>query len=430
MKNPSDAAEFLGAAANRAAALAKRLMLHIMALFGGIVVRSTVVMGGVAAPESAPFSLIFIAYMGLICLFPRGMSATVSGLIPTASGILLCLLWSFWGVPWQFSLVWGGALAWAVRLLARKGVMGWEWLTVPWLLLAMAFFFSDLRPLYGGSTPYWTFPLLAVAGWGGLRFYAGAAFETEQRKILRRSLRGVQEALAAGKLPLPLESPARQLAEKAGRFDTLCPRLSEKDAPLVRELSDVSRSLAGLGAGTGGNAAGSEWTEKVRAAMTRLNNALAARLEELTPKAARSPLDEALAARLVEFASQARQLEDKKEGLPLDSRKHILGIGQAVDDILECMRADPADVAAGERFLARYLKAAHTVVDEHIRLARAAGRAATGEDLVRALERSGELLERLGTAFQKEYAALLRNDTITFTAELNVLDKLLKMEGC
>lgn len=428
MKVPSDAAEFLGAAANSVAALAKRLMLHVMALFGGIVVRSTMAVGGAAMPGSAPLSLIFIAYMGLICLFPRGMTATVSGLIPTVSGILLCLLWSFWGVPWQFSLVWGGALAWAVRLLARKGAMGWEWLTVPWLLLAVAFFFGDLRPLYEASTPYWTFPLLAVAGWGALRFYAGAAFETEQRKVLRRSLRGLQEALAAGKPPPPLESPARQLAEKAGRFDALCPRLSEKDAPLVLGLSDVSRSLAGLGTGEGGSAE-SERKEKIRAAVARLNNALAARLEELAPKAARSPLDEALAARLAEFASQARQLEGKKEGLPLDSRKHILGIGQAVDDILDCMRADPADVAAGERFLSRYLKAAHTVVDEHIHLTRAAGRAAAAEDLARALERSGELLERLEKAFQKEYAALLRNDTITFTAELNVLDKLLKMEG-
>ena len=43
--------------------------------------------------------------------------------------------------------------------------------------------------------------------------------------------------------------------------------------------------------------------------------------------------------------------------------------------------------------------------------------------------RSGQLLERLEKAFTDEHGRLLQNDTVNFTAELNVLDKLLKMEG-
>ena len=45
------------------------------------------------------------------------------------------------------------------------------------------------------------------------------------------------------------------------------------------------------------------------------------------------------------------------------------------------------------------------------------------------LERSHEMLERLAKAFADEYAALQQNDAINFTAELNALDAVLKMQG-
>jgi hypothetical protein len=38
-------------------------------------------------------------------------------------------------------------------------------------------------------------------------------------------------------------------------------------------------------------------------------------------------------------------------------------------------------------------------------------------------------LDRLVGAFHEEHGNLLRNDTMRFTADLNVLDTLLKMDG-
>ena len=104
----------------------------------------------------------------------------------------------------------------------------------------------------------------------------------------------------------------------------------------------------------------------------------------------------------------------------------IDGIVEATENILACMHADPNDVAPADKFLSRYLTAAHTVVEEYVRLS---GQGNMHSGVTQALARSGELLKRLEQAFVDEHARLLQNDTVNFTAELNVLDKLLKMEG-
>ena len=45
------------------------------------------------------------------------------------------------------------------------------------------------------------------------------------------------------------------------------------------------------------------------------------------------------------------------------------------------------------------------------------------------LERTREVLDRLVSAFKEERARMDRNDNISYTAEIDALDNLLKMRG-
>lgn len=119
-------------------------------------------------------------------------------------------------------------------------------------------------------------------------------------------------------------------------------------------------------------------------------------------------------------------LNDKISRLPRNTQPVTLSIAASTDNILECMRKDSRDLEPGHRFLHRYLTAVHTVVDKHIRLAREAVITPEG---IAALEKSGEMLARLDAAFAREHARLLKNDVTDFSADLEVLDTLLKMDG-
>lgn len=135
----------------------------------------------------------------------------------------------------------------------------------------------------------------------------------------------------------------------------------------------------------------------------------------------KDPLD-IIAPHKVAIAS----LRAKNARLPQDVRGTVEGIAMAADNILACMAADPRDLEAGNRFLKRYLTAVHTVADKHARLSRE--REITPE-AIEALAKSGEMLHRLESAFTKEHTYLLQNDATDLSAELNVLDTLLKMDG-
>ena len=148
------------------------------------------------------------------------------------------------------------------------------------------------------------------------------------------------------------------------------------------------------------------------------------RLRDFTART--GTVDEALAARIEAFRQKALELAGRKDSLPPGMRSRIDGIVEATENIFSCMLADPHDVAPADKFLSRYLTAAHTVVEEYARLSR---QGCTHDSVTQALARGDELLERLERAFVDEHARLLQNDTVNFTAELNVLDKLLKMEG-
>ena len=109
---------------------------------------------------------------------------------------------------------------------------------------------------------------------------------------------------------------------------------------------------------------------------------------------------------------------------------HVRGVAESIavctGNILESMANDQRDLEPGHRFLNRYFKAAHTVVDSHINLAR---EKVISPEIIEALAKSEETLTRLDEVFAKEHARLLQNDVADFSADLAVIDTLLKMDG-
>lgn len=120
------------------------------------------------------------------------------------------------------------------------------------------------------------------------------------------------------------------------------------------------------------------------------------------------------------------ELEQKTVNLPAFLHAHNAGIVMHSRNIIKCMEQDQMDVQPGTRFLGRYLPAAHKIVDDYIRLAR---EGCGHEHIEKVLGRVDDIMARLSEAFQQEHMSLLRNDAMQLSAEMQVLDKLLKMDG-
>jgi hypothetical protein len=126
------------------------------------------------------------------------------------------------------------------------------------------------------------------------------------------------------------------------------------------------------------------------------------------------------------FQASLDGLIDKKKQLPQEMQPQVASLCLSTESILRCMDDDPACATTGARFLERYLPSIHMVVDEYLRL-KTQGE---GQESIQAeLAKSENLLARMADAFHEEHGNLLRKDTLRFKAELNVLDKLLKMDG-
>ena len=402
--------------------LGSRLLVHFSSLILAAIIGSAMHLP--AAGFAASGALIFCLYIGLICLVPRGIAPRPDWLVPTGAGLLLVIIWGVTGFPWQFAVIWGGALTWTVRLLMKRGMMDWEWSAIPALLIGMFCFFDALLPLARTSPPYPLFPLLAAGAWGVILVCGKLFGDTVQAGALKEACARLERLAADKRLPRELWPGISELAAQGRELLRLKPRLDQSTADLTRTLDQTSAKLARLGPKLT-----AEGTIKVRAQLERMNRVMDDRLSDLAPPEPETPERaeaRALAARLEGFHTQIRQLADKRYTLPLELQQHVDGIALAADKIIGCMREDPNDVARGDRFLSRYLKSAHTVIDEYMRLSERGGQYA---QVAEALEKARTLLARMEAAFNDEHAALLRNDTVNFTAELNVLDKLLKMDG-
>ncbi len=133
---------------------------------------------------------------------------------------------------------------------------------------------------------------------------------------------------------------------------------------------------------------------------------------------------------LAEYKSSIAKLRTKQLLLPKSVQPHLLALTKSAEAIVLCMQEDRRDKEPGEKFLRRYLPATHGVLENYCRLAGSAkANSQSSEDITAALRHSEEVLQRLEQAFAQEHSALLRNDIDDFSADLKVLDTLLKMEG-
>jgi hypothetical protein len=405
--------------------IGQRIAVHLFALLMGLLAAFTLpqadIVSGIISGAGAGFSV----YIGLICLIPRGVSKRAEWVIPSASGFLLAALWTVWGVPWQFTLIWGGALTWIVRRVMRNMTLDWEWAALPWIIICLYGSLGGVLPAAGPKAPLWMAPLLAVAGWGAATLYGRHRGNAAQRAVLQEACDKLEKKLTARAFSTDVAKAVLRLVSDTRRFLKITPRLGTDSAPFVRAFGFTADKLQTLTIG-----ASMDTVRRSLLAVGKLQEFLTPRLDAYdeqqraaTPEAA---ADRAFAARTQTFRDQAAQLQEKTRRLPDTIRDVSDGIALATDKILARMREDPQDVSVGDRFLSRYLKAAHKVVDDYARLS---ANGQSNQTISEELTRSEALLERLLKAFEEEHNRMLTNDAIDFTAELNVLDKLLKMDG-
>ncbi len=124
------------------------------------------------------------------------------------------------------------------------------------------------------------------------------------------------------------------------------------------------------------------------------------------------------------------ELRTKLLLLPKEMQPTLVNLTNSADAIITCMREDQRDHTAGEKFFKRYLPATHSVLENYCKLAGSAmSNDASAKNIHTALKESEEVLKRLELAFKEEHSTLLRNDVDDFSADLRVLDTLLKMDG-
>ncbi|MDR3175051.1 MAG: 5-bromo-4-chloroindolyl phosphate hydrolysis family protein [Desulfovibrio sp.] len=147
---------------------------------------------------------------------------------------------------------------------------------------------------------------------------------------------------------------------------------------------------------------------------------LAAQARELREQGPPTP------ERVALYRSSLAEFTRKIKNLPPRARAAAESLAARTGSILDSMASDTRDLEPGHRFLNRYFKAAHSVVDRHISLAR---EEVLTPEIMEALSRSEETLTRLDAVFAREHARLLENDVSDFSADLAVIDTLLKMDG-
>ncbi|MDL2306935.1 5-bromo-4-chloroindolyl phosphate hydrolysis family protein [Desulfovibrio sp. OttesenSCG-928-C06] len=395
----------------------KRIAFHVIAFISALVITKA------DAPE------FFCAYLGIICILPMGFNLKQNRyLFPAVISVgQLLITWQWGGAPFPLALFWAGTQSWLIHAAIRHFKMRWEWAALPYLLLG-----------YVLSHDIFRFPVaffLFCTACGYVSYTAATLRENKTLlgRQLTRILRALDPALKVTTYPQEFDVRFRQLEKQAGSFlvlgvfkksrycEVLLPML-EETAPVLeqalkwpeekfndRDATNLLASLADLGTIFEDALSGEQLYTGQKSASGKLAVTGTGNGDEYS-----------------EYRSSAAQLLAKKDKLPQEMQKHLNAIFLSTGSIISCMRDDPDDRAPGMRFLNRYLPSVHKVVDEYIRL----GAENRGhQDIQPVLDKSADLLGRMATAFHEEHGNLLRNDTMRLSADLNALDKLLKMDG-
>ena len=421
--------------------IGRRLLVHMGALM------ATGLLGSALTGTSYDSVNTLVAtYIGLICLFPRGNPRDPAWYVPTLLGLVQALVLVALGLHWSLVILWAGLQTWVQRLLSCRGSFGWEWSVAPMLAVSLCLTLQDFLQWRIALWPLLSVPLVVALGAVGMFAYRRSRAESIHKKMLADSLQRLRNTLSWRVLPEDAQQQGDLLLAQASAWKIVANAedyaLAERLDKLCRDVEGMAselRVLKGSGASAGAVLArtvlrSSRWQDKtahpkMRALLKDIRDCNAAMLQVLSRQKPEKSNDAARqddAGRMAAHEDSARQLLLKKPALPEELARHVESISASALGIVDCMRKDPADMPGGHKFLGRYLQATHRVVDEYVRLA---AENSGQEDVNAALQRSGELLERMATAFADERTSMLQNDAMNYTAELNALDAMLKMRG-
>lgn len=279
--------------------------------------------------------------------------------------------------------------------------------------LALFWFNSTLQ---APPLPLWAPLALGAAGFALMHGCACLKSDGDQRALFAQAAQRLEKKLENGTLPLSFTHPVRQLME-LGRGMAAAPfRHTRARQNLAARYNCLTDDMVRLGKHFG--------ARKKRLLTDELNSLTIALYTALkghapTPR-------ELVQDALKEHARSAAELWRKARAMPKGVQDHILAICDATDSIISCLNRGKECAPGVNRFLVRYLKAAHLVLDRHARLLEQGPR---HKNIAKVLDRSKAVLANLERIFQREHARLLHSDADDFSAELKTLDTLMRMDG-
>ena len=403
-----------------ASGLGQRILVHGLSMVAGASLATSYASGPLDVS-----GLAFSIYMGIICLFPRGDARQSDWFMPVLTGLAAAVVAMVLGSSWPFTIFLGGATTWALRVLCKKGRMGWEWLALPFLGVGYACY------PYPWALPVWLVPAAVGAGYVGYLSVNRLVMTPMRRRIMARQARRLEDMAAHEALPAPLQKPMLNLATQATLASSRLEHLDNKLLPVLTALRIVNNRLSALLV-----MEAPRWDMEGERLVTALGNIY----EELVAQLTVGPLlpeSEALAVGeedTEEGGSTAAQALDrqikaitrKKRSLPDHLGVKIDALRTSTRGILEAMEGDTYLFTNGEKFLSRYLPMVNKIVDRYIALSE---QSPQEEHVGKTMARCEEILSRLVEAFAREQSRLVRNDTMDFNAELTALEALMRMDG-
>ena len=404
-----------------ASGLGQRILVHGLSMVAGVSLATSHASGvfGISG-------LAFAIYMGIICLFPRGDARRSDWFMPVLTGLVSAGAAVVLGSSWPFTIFLGGAITWSMRVLCKKGRMGWEWATLPFLGLAYAGY------TYPWALPVWFVPAAVVAGYTGYLSVSRMVMTPMRRRIMVRQARRLEDMAAHKALPSPLQNPMLNLSAQAVLASSRLERFDDSTLPVLTAVRIVNNRLSALLV-----MEAPRWDVEGERLITALGNVH----EELVRHLTVGPLlpeSEALVmeeeeveqdkgnAAVQSIVRQLKEVTRKKRHLPDHLGSIIDALRASTRGILEAMERDTYLFTNGERFLSRYLPMVNKIVDRHIALSE---RGSQEAHEAKTIARCEEILVRMEEAFSKEQSRLNRNDTMDFNAELTALETLMRMDG-
>ncbi|MCR4666166.1 MAG: 5-bromo-4-chloroindolyl phosphate hydrolysis family protein [Desulfovibrio sp.] len=403
----------------------RRVLIHALGLFIGDVLSN--------AQNGSP-TVMVLAWIGFICLIPRGNWKKAEWFIPVGSGLIQMLTAYLGGCSPAESIFFGGLQTWLQRIVQKDVRRVWDWIVLPAMLGCL----NDLHLEGAPMGLFITFAAIFAASFAARAVYRRVRAEQLHEEALKAGVERLsailpsftQEELVTqvkmlkihgDNAVLLLENKIRDAYPIIDRFKEAVDRLvSFQDSSRASKASGWSKGL--LRSENWGRK-GDKTLGELSSFLQETNTFLQTELKKFRQGKNVNASEEE--KKWLAYEDSANELLSKSSVLPQTLSKPVQSIAQSTLSIVKSMRDDPADRLPGERFLDRYLVAVHKIVDEHMRLAGGPMQ----KDIENALQRSVEVLERMDSVFKDELASLMQNDAINFSAEVEALDAMLSMKG-